>query len=617
MPSIQPSTEHPENSWLPETAEFDVMASFAHPVDNNHNEGTAPDGSVSVGMASPNTLSELLNMDVNNQAMAQNHLFLQQNSMFDCNGGNLNFDFANFCEPYFEGPSLPMYLSTVVESPNAFCDTGMNDNTSHSWIWTLLILSQRLDQDQPSPTESYQKLPVFQGGFSLEQIDPVEAKCIELRKFLAGSEPLLTEEIISTCVTRENLLLFIKSFGRDYTKNFPILHSPTFTLSTTPLILLIAMFCVGACYCEGVVPPAYVFKIAMRVLMMITHQPHEVNMQGPSLSTIQASCFLCPVLVCSRDEIACNFVTMHFARNFSMAKRAGVFELEEPINYTSLTDETFNWQEWIERESRKRVGCAIFAHDVAGSIFQGSMPSISPLDFDVELPCFESCWEATSASECLKRLKSMPQQLLVSAAMRQLRSMRNHTSSILEVSGFGMFTILKGLHCLVWQVAHYDMEPALELNGSSSTLSLDDQLSHDLSGQLVSSLADVAIATHTSQAIKSVNSALDSWRLIWDARQHREMDHEYATFVLDPLPFWWLAKLYLLLHCAGANIKDSSEFANPRSKGLNTAGKIVAMTKVVGWLQRFRRHPNEATDPTSMNCLKHLMKPVGASPPNI
>jgi len=434
---------------------------------------------------------------------------------------------------------------------------------------------------------------------------------------LSDSEPLLTDEIISTCVTRENLLLFLESFGRDYTKNLPVLHSPTFSLSTTPPILLMAMFCVGACYCEGIVPPTYIFKISMRVLMMIAHQPHEVNMQGPSLSTIQASCFLCPVLICSRDEIACNFVAMHFVRNFSMAKRAGVFEPEERIDYNSLTEETFNWQEWIERESRKRIGCAIFTQDVAGSIFQGSIPSMSPLDFDVELPCYESCWEATSASECLKRLKSTPQQPLVSTAMHQLRSTQNPTSSILEVSGFGMFTLLKGLHCLVWQVTHYDMEPALDLNGSSSATSLDEQLSQDLSGQLVSSLADVTIAAHTSQAIKLVNSALDSWRMIWDARQHREMDHEYATFVLDPLPFWWLAKLYLLLHCAGRSIKENSEFANPRSKGLNTAGKIVAMTKVVGWLQRFRRRPDEATDPRSMNCLKHLMKPVGGSPPNI
>jgi hypothetical protein len=183
----------------------------------------------------------------------------------------------------------------------------------------------------------------FRGGFSLEQIDPVEAKCTEIRNLLKGSEPLITEEIISKCITRENLLLFLHSYGKDYLRNFPILHSPSFNLTNTPSILLLSMFCVGASYCEGVILPSYVLKLAMRVLLEIEHQPvststsltpiqdfeskktrtdnckHETSMQVPSLTTIQSSILVCPVLVCSRDQTACKFVAVHFARNIDVS----------------------------------------------------------------------------------------------------------------------------------------------------------------------------------------------------------------------------------------------------------------------------------------------------------
>jgi len=131
MPYVQISTEQPENSWLPETAEYDIMTPFAHSAENSHDGSTVPGESVSVGMPSPDSLSELPSIDMSNQAMAQSGQYLQPDVSCDWNGGALNFDFANFCEPYFEGPSLPMYLSTIVESPNIFRDTG-KDYASHS-----------------------------------------------------------------------------------------------------------------------------------------------------------------------------------------------------------------------------------------------------------------------------------------------------------------------------------------------------------------------------------------------------------------------------------------------------------------------------------------------------
>lgn len=127
-----------------------------------------------------------------------------------------------------------------------------------------------------------------------------------------------------------------------------------------------------------------------------------------------------------------------------MAKRAGLFESDKSDDYCSITIETFNWESWIEHELKKRLACAIFAHDIAGCIFEGKPPSLSPLQLHVELPSYESSWEAKSAEECLKRLQSTSAQPLMSTAVRQIRRANINELPAFEASRFGMFTILKG-----------------------------------------------------------------------------------------------------------------------------------------------------------------------------
>ena len=104
-------------------------------------------------------------------------------------------------------------------------------------------------------------------------MDPVEAKCDEVRHLLKGSEPLVTEEMISTYFTRENLLLFTGLYGKVWQRNYPILHAPTFELIETSPILLLAIMIVGANCCEGPIPMADIVKLAIRLLILIQNQP--------------------------------------------------------------------------------------------------------------------------------------------------------------------------------------------------------------------------------------------------------------------------------------------------------------------------------------------------------
>ena len=77
-------------------------------------------------------------------------------------------------------------------------------------------------------------------------------------------------------------------------------------------------------------------------------------------------------------------------------------------------------------------------------VFRRRSPSVSPLTFDVELPCYESCWEAETASQCLQQLQTLPGQIRVSTAIQHIRSDSAGDALLFEASAFGMFILILG-----------------------------------------------------------------------------------------------------------------------------------------------------------------------------
>ena len=158
------------------------------------------------------------------------------------------------------------------------------------------------------------------GGFSIRQIDPVEAKVAEIRALLQTSdEPPLDPNMINCYITRETLVASIELYGKHWQPNVPLLHMATFDVTHASPILLSAILLVGACYSESLMPPGCIMALGVRLGLAIESQPHERNMEEPPLSTIQASVLLRPVLVLSRDASSYKFASLHFARTISVS----------------------------------------------------------------------------------------------------------------------------------------------------------------------------------------------------------------------------------------------------------------------------------------------------------
>lgn len=135
------------------------------------------------------------------------------------------------------------------------------------------ILKAELPLDPQTDPFCHPRGPLQTSGFSFQQIDPVEAKCVEIKTLLQTSEPFLSNETVSHHITRHNLITCVELYGRCFQPNVPIVHTPSFNLIKTPPILLCAMMLVGACYSDSLIPLSHLTKLAMQLLVIIEQQP--------------------------------------------------------------------------------------------------------------------------------------------------------------------------------------------------------------------------------------------------------------------------------------------------------------------------------------------------------
>lgn len=276
----------------------------------------------------------------------------------------------------------------------------------------------------------------------------------------------------------------------------------------------------------------------------------------------------------------------------------------------------------------RRIACALLAQDVASCIFHGTSPSFSPLQLDISLPSYDSCWTAESAEKCLRELQRTPSQPKLAQALQQLQkswSSDEPPQTNFEASAFGMFILMKGLHCLVWYATHYDIGDHSGVVGGPglppptfSRSSLLKQLDQGLSGAAIAKMAVRTNMLHGSSTVASVNQHLDSWQKAWSLRKYRDEEHENSGFALDPMPFWWLAKALLLLHCSSTAGSGNLGRVNLENDMSGIYGNMLSQAKVFRWLVNFRKQRGtrpQSTRTTQGDSMVDLMQPISDEAP--
>ncbi|KIW20478.1 hypothetical protein PV08_01053 [Exophiala spinifera] len=272
----------------------------------------------------------------------------------------------------------------------------------------------------------------------------------------------------------------------------------------------------------------------------------------------------------------------------------GLFNEEEPPNYASLRQQDFDWHDWIYRESRRRLACQVFCLDMAGCVFRSRAPALSPLSFKVLLPSYESAWQAKSKSECWHQLRATSQPLTVSYAFSRLWGAAADNFVGLEVSGYGMFTLIEGLHGCIFNMTREEMLFATwEDNTAPSTnlfqttaATMVKQLQSSLTAETIDAIADGFIGTYGGKTFTRLNSALNAWRQCWQSRVFRDLQNDGNNFLCDPLPFWHLAKLLLMLRLARVAGAEEPMLALLKVRHGPMWDRSFAQDGVLSWLRR-------------------------------
>lgn len=177
-----------------------------------------------------------------------------------------------------------------------------------------------------------------------------------------------------------------------------------------------------------------------------------------------------------------------------------------------------------------------------------------------------------------------------------------------------MFTLVNVLHCLIWEATHYDLDLSLDgcsRDSSASLLlnNLDHRIASDFTGPNIVRLEEQAVLLKSSNTFGRIDSMLNEWLSVWKLRNWRDTESEDLAFTLNPMPFWWLAKLLLLLHCGKDFISADSEFNMANKAGGSFRSSQSLHGKTAQWLAKLRR--KQPTDQIEkLESLETLMVPI-------
>jgi len=122
------------------------------------------------------------------------------------------------------------------------------------------------------------------------------------------------------------------------------------------------------------------------------------------------------------------------------------------------------------------------------------------------------------------------------------------------------------------------------------------KLKRDFSRRTIEAIADEVIKMQGGPAFQELNLALNAWRLAWDGRQFRDNQSDAKNFSADPLPFWQLAKLFIILHVVGEDKLAESELKVPKARGGDPKSKFLVQERIVSWLQKLRVEKTDGVD---------------------
>ncbi|KAH8820153.1 fungal-specific transcription factor domain-containing protein [Xylogone sp. PMI_703] len=199
----------------------------------------------------------------------------------------------------------------------------------------------------------------------------------------------------------------VEKYFTDFHSILPIIHIPTWTLSSCPTVLLTSMACIGAMTLGDADSMDKSKAFSELCTRMIHWLGGSDNNNYSDLAYLSACCLYQIYSLGSgnrqlyQDADRSRGILVGSLRGMGLLKSRISIEIEKGDFQPSTTEDPdevkTEWLQWRDQEQEKRVTWASFEYDCSLSTLTGRRGAVDLGELPRSLPCTEALWEASSA----------------------------------------------------------------------------------------------------------------------------------------------------------------------------------------------------------------------------
>ncbi|KAI5257095.1 hypothetical protein E4T42_01108 [Aureobasidium subglaciale] len=269
----------------------------------------------------------------------------------------------------------------------------------------------------------------------------------------------------SSCFpSRKTLNAFVKLYLERFHPVMPILHHPTLNLDTSHWILSLAIVTIGSHMSTFEQTEEYCLcfdELLRRSISAL--DPHETI---DRITLCQAKLLACINQIYSGEESWQESAYSEFLTDL-----VAFCQLEWKMSEAGFTtyapegQEAEFWKRWVQLESCRRTGYAIWMLDTMWAYQFQVQPRLTLEDGRMPVPCQEVLWEAKTALNWHHIFQFSPSNITLLSSLHSLQ----HEKSLQNTMGeFSRIVLLHGLYRQCWDMEKAEIQSRLRLHQISA-----------------------------------------------------------------------------------------------------------------------------------------------------
>ncbi|KAL4957320.1 fungal-specific transcription factor domain-containing protein [Aspergillus filifer] len=356
----------------------------------------------------------------------------------------------------------------------------------------------------------------------------------------------------------QNTARFVEIYWRAWHPHYPVIHKPTFHISTTPIHLLTSMCIMGAFFSpsENDKISAIIWLNSVEELIFSNRYFGDVLLLDEAtvdvrdaVQLLQAAYCISTAQISEGSKVSRRRMRRsRFGKVVSLARDLNLFNVAHR-NLDRLNKSDFSWDSFVATEECIRTMLFIYANDTGFAIFSNYPPRTRIQEISVDLACPEACFQAPSAQECFAAIETWTSHALYRGRLRLRESVETLLCRDSKPDIQGHLPHLGILN--LWVICSALIAEAFNLNTLVST---------------------------TSSSLHPIRRAIHTWKLAWSQR-YAVTDNfglpKEEDQILDRVQDSWrrvgffqnASEYWLLLHILIERIEEQQRARHERASG--------------------------------------------------